>query len=66
MSADPALVAKLRAACGDEHVLTHHHQLRTYESDGLLQYAQLPSAVALPGSTTAPGTWAYCSRPSDS
>ena len=48
MSADPALVAKLRAACGDEHVLTHHHQLRTYESDGLLQYAALPSAVALP------------------
>ncbi len=48
LSADPALVAKLRAACGDEHVLTHHHQLRTYESDGLLQYAALPSAVALP------------------
>ena len=48
MSPDPALVGKLRSACGDEHVLTHHHQLRTYESDGLLQYAALPSAVVLP------------------
>ena len=53
MSADPALVAKLRDACGDEHVLTHHHQLRTYESDGLLQYAQLPSAVVLPDTAEA-------------
>ncbi|MGI8844626.1 MAG: FAD-linked oxidase C-terminal domain-containing protein [Thermoleophilaceae bacterium] len=49
MAADPALVAELRAACGDEHVLTHHHDLRTYESDGLLQYAALPSVVVLPG-----------------
>jgi glycolate oxidase len=43
------LADELRAACGDEHVLTHHHQLRTYESDGLLQYAALPGIVALPG-----------------
>ncbi len=43
-----SLLADLRSACGDEHVLTHRHQLRTYESDGLLQYAALPSAVALP------------------
>ncbi len=46
MNAD--LLAELRVACGDDHVLTHRHQLRTYESDGLLQYAALPSAVALP------------------
>ena len=45
------LVAEWRAAIGDEHVITHEHQLRTYESDGLLQYAVIPGAVVLPGST---------------
>jgi glycolate oxidase len=45
------LVADWRAALGDEHVVTHRHQLRTYESDGLLQYAVIPGAVVLPGST---------------
>jgi glycolate oxidase len=43
------LVAALREICGDEHVYTHPHQLRTYESDGLLQYRASPVAVALPG-----------------
>jgi glycolate oxidase len=50
---DPAvleqLVAELRAICGDEHVYTHEHQLRTYESDGLLQYKVRPGAAVLPG-----------------
>jgi glycolate oxidase len=45
------LLAELEAAVGAEHVVTHEHQLRTYESDGLLQYAVTPSAVVLPGST---------------
>ena len=36
--------------CGADHVHTHPHQMRTYESDGLLQYAQAPDAVVLPGS----------------
>jgi hypothetical protein len=36
------LVQELRAAVGTEHVFTHEHQLRTYESDGLLQYAVTP------------------------
>src|SRR3954468_21575436 len=45
-----ALVDRLRAICGDEHVITQRHQLRTYESDGLLQYAVTPGAVVLPGS----------------
>jgi glycolate oxidase len=45
------LVAEWRAALGDEHVVTHEHELRTYESDGLLQYAVTPGAVLLPGST---------------
>jgi glycolate oxidase len=47
---DGSLIRALRAACGEEHVLTDHHQLRTYESDGLLQYAALPRAAVLPGS----------------
>jgi glycolate oxidase len=45
------LVEELRAAVGAEHVVTHEHQLRTYESDGLLQYAVTPGAVVLPDST---------------
>src|SRR5215218_8285394 len=45
------LAAEWRAALGDDHVITHRHQLRTYESDGLLQYAVTPGAVVLPGST---------------
>jgi len=44
-----ALVAELRAICGDEWVYTHEHQLRTYESDGLLQYTAIPAAAVLPG-----------------
>jgi glycolate oxidase len=48
VSIPPELLEELRDACGHEHVLTHHHQLRTYESDGLLQYAALPGVVVLP------------------
>jgi glycolate dehydrogenase FAD-linked subunit len=44
------LVGALEEICGPEHVYTHPHQLRTYESDGLLQYAQQPAAAVLPGS----------------
>ena len=44
------LVAELRAAVGDEWVYTQEHQLRTYESDGLLQYHVIPAAAVLPGS----------------
>jgi glycolate oxidase len=47
---DGSLINSLRAACGDDHVLTDHQQLRTYESDGLLQYAAVPRAAVLPGS----------------
>ena len=45
-----SLVDELRDIAGPDHVLTHEHQLRTYESDGLLQYAVVPAAVVLPGS----------------
>jgi glycolate oxidase len=50
---DPAvmarLVERLREIAGSEHVYTHPHQTRTYESDGLLQYKVTPAAVVLPG-----------------
>src|SRR3954452_20149168 len=42
------LVERLRAICGDDHVLTDRHQLRTYESDGLLQYRVVARAAVLP------------------
>jgi glycolate oxidase len=45
-----SLIAELERISGARHVLTHEHQLRTYESDGLTQYAALPRAVVLPGS----------------
>src|SRR3954470_2953418 len=44
-----ALIERLREACGPDHVLTDHDRLRTYESDGLLQYAQVPGVAVLPG-----------------
>jgi glycolate oxidase len=44
------LIQRLGEIAGDEHVVTHPHQLRTYESDGLLQYRVSPRAVVLPGS----------------
>ena len=43
------LISTLRRIAGEDHVLVHRHQLRTYESDGLTQYAALPTAVVLPG-----------------
>jgi glycolate oxidase len=48
----PELLARLRGICGPAHVLTDAIQLRTYESDGLLQYRAKPGAVVLPGSAT--------------
>jgi glycolate oxidase len=44
------LVDRLREIAGEQHVYTHPHQLRTYESDGLLQYKVTPGAVVLPES----------------
>ena len=43
------LVAELRGVVGDKWVYTSEHQLRTYESDGLLQYQVIPAAAVLPG-----------------
>jgi glycolate oxidase len=44
-----ALISKFRDIVGPEWVFTHEHQLRTYESDGLLQYHALPAVAVLPG-----------------
>ena len=43
------LLERLRQIVGQDWVLTHEHQLRTYESDGLLQYQVLPAVAVLPG-----------------
>jgi glycolate oxidase len=42
------LVRELQRACGDDRVVTHPHALRTYESDGLLQYSAVPRAAVVP------------------
>jgi glycolate oxidase len=44
------LTAELERICGEAAVVTHEHALRTYESDGLLQYAVTPKVVVLPES----------------
>jgi glycolate dehydrogenase FAD-linked subunit len=44
------LIDEFGAICGPENVVTHPHQLRTFESDGLLQYRVQPGAVVLPDS----------------
>jgi glycolate oxidase len=44
------LVGELKAICGGEWVYTAEHELRTYESDGLLQYHATPAAAVLPHS----------------
>jgi FAD/FMN-containing dehydrogenase len=45
------LVAELRRIAGENWVYTAEHQLRTYESDGLLQYHATPAAAVLPATT---------------
>jgi glycolate oxidase len=44
------LVQRLRRIVGPDWVLTRDHQLRTYSSDGLLQYEVRPAVAVLPGS----------------
>jgi glycolate oxidase len=48
---EATFVAELERAVGTEFVVTHPHAKRTYESDGLLQYAVTPRVVVLAGST---------------
>src|SRR5215207_7231065 len=42
------LIGRLRSIVGERWCLTQEHQLRTYESDGLLQYAAKPGVAVLP------------------
>jgi glycolate oxidase len=44
----PDLVPELERICGAANVVSHPHALRTYESDGLLQYAVTPRVAVLP------------------
>ena len=55
------LVGELRRIVGDEWVYTAEHQLRTYESDGLLQYTSTPAAAVLPNTRRA-GPGRSCRR----
>ena len=48
---DGRLVAELTRIVGEDWIYTAEHQLRTYESDGLLQYAATPAAAVLPNSS---------------
>jgi glycolate oxidase len=45
------LVKGVRSLCGAHAVVTHPHQLRTYESDGLLHYRATPRLAVLPETT---------------
>jgi glycolate oxidase len=45
---DGRLVAELEGICGADWVYTSEHDLRTYESDGLLQYHATPAVAVLP------------------
>ena len=42
------LIPELEAIVGSERLITHGHQLATYESDGLMQYKARPGAAVLP------------------
>src|SRR3954449_1827851 len=44
------LAEQLTRIVGDRWVVTHEQELRTYESDGLLQYKVPPAIAVLPGS----------------
>jgi glycolate oxidase len=47
---DGRVVEELRRIAGPKWVFTQADELRTYESDGLLQYRSVPAAAVLPGS----------------
>jgi len=51
VSLPASLVAELRAALGETHVVTEPEQLRVYECDGLTGHRAVPELVVLPGST---------------
>jgi glycolate oxidase len=42
------LIPELESIVGPDRLITHAHQLATYESDGLMQYKARPGAAVLP------------------
>src|SRR5581483_8304533 len=60
VSSRPVPLAELVSICGPDRVVVDHAALRTYESDGLLQYAVVPAAAVLPD--TADEVVAACHR----
>ncbi len=57
------IAAGLGEIIGAAHVMTDAASLRTYESDGLSAYRQMPMLVALPGDTgEVSRLLAYCAR----
>ncbi|HEV7129361.1 MAG TPA: FAD-linked oxidase C-terminal domain-containing protein, partial [Ktedonobacterales bacterium] len=48
---DPRLVTELTSLLGPAGIISRHEQLRTYESDGLTSYHQVPALVVLPTTT---------------
>ncbi|HEX9414356.1 MAG TPA: FAD-linked oxidase C-terminal domain-containing protein, partial [Ktedonobacterales bacterium] len=48
---DPALIAELQGHVGEGGVISHHEQLRTYESDALTAHREVPALVVLPTTT---------------
>src|SRR5678815_1138955 len=50
MSLSPAFLDDLRAAVGDDHLVTEPERLATYDCDGLTGWRAQPAAVVLPGS----------------
>ncbi|WP_306205236.1 FAD-linked oxidase C-terminal domain-containing protein [Actinoplanes sp. RD1] len=51
MSTLGTLAATLRAALGDDRVITDRQELRTYECDGLANHRVVPGVVVLPADT---------------
>ena len=48
---DQRIVAELRAIVGADGLISEYEQVRTYESDGLASYRQIPELVVLPTTT---------------
>src|SRR5579859_1651204 len=47
----PAVVAEFARIVGEEGLISRYEQLRTYDSDGLTAYREVPALVVLPTST---------------
>ncbi|PPR20820.1 MAG: hypothetical protein CFH39_02074, partial [Alphaproteobacteria bacterium MarineAlpha10_Bin2] len=57
------IAAALEDIVGEAHVMADDASLKTYESDGLSAYRQMPLLVALPGTTKEVSRLlAYCAR----